>query len=219
MSRTFLLGIFGGVVVGVVVVAALFVTGAGPGGKQPGCSDRKVCSNPPGPPTDLPPALLTGQVYTSPDLGYQVEFNSELWAASQQDGTDLELASTQTDIVVHIHGVASSDSSSETLRGLMDERVDVLNDDVLGMTEDSAPEDQVLQPSVGYRRGVGRVLTGTLDTPQGPGGEVAVIVMAAGDGQANVVLSLVVSTDFTNYGFYITDSLMNTFLFPSEAGQ
>ena len=74
----------------------------------------------------------------------------------------------------------------------------------------------MLGPGVGYRRGVGRVLIGVTDTPQGPSTPVVGVVMAAGDGTANVVVSVVTDRAVRKQAFEVVDSLMNTLRFPSE---
>jgi hypothetical protein len=105
-----------------------------------------------------------------------------------------------------------------TPKQLLERRIDDLRDDVLGLTEDTNPDAVLLGPSVGYRRGVGGVFGGNVDTPQGPGDPLTVVVMAATDGKATVVMSLVASQTAVSIPAVMSagDTVMNTFRFPSE---
>jgi hypothetical protein len=171
----------------------------------------------PRPPTSAP-ALVAGTVFTSPDIGYRVEFSPHLWSVVRQTGTDLELQvnSNRVTVIVTLEGEASADHSTAALQALVDRRIGELGADTVVLSRDTDPKDAVLGPSVGYLRGVGQSLAGVTDTPQGPSSAVVAVVMAAGDGTANIVVSVVADKAVRKQAFEVADTLMNTFRFPSE---
>ncbi len=217
LRRRWLLGVFGLVLVVIVGAAAGAVVSVAPPPPQPECPSHRPCGKPPRPAPNTP-ALVSGSVFTSPELGYRVEFSRRLWRVVRQDGTDLELQvnSDRVTVILTIEGEASTDHSAAALATLVDRRISELGADTLVLSPDTDPRDTILGPSVGYRRGVGQILAGVTDTPQGPSSAVIAVVMAAGDGQANVVVSLVTDKAAKKAAFEVADSLMNTFRFPSE---
>ena len=216
MRRQWLLGVFGLVLVVVVGAAASAVISVAPPPPQPACPDGP-CGKPPRPAAG-PPALVAGTVFTSPDLGYRVDFSPHLWSVVRQTGTDLELQvnSSRATVIVTLEGEAGADHSPAALQALVDRRIGELGNETVSLNADSDPRDAVLGPAVGYLRGVGQILSGVTDTPQGPGSAVVAVVMAAGDGTANVVVSVVADRAVRKDAFEVVDSLMNTFRFPSE---
>ncbi len=216
LRRQWLLSVFGLVLVIVVGAAASAVVSVAPPPPQPACPDGP-CGKPPRPPTSAP-ALVGGTVFTSPDLGYQVEFSPHLWSVVRQSGTDLELqvSSSRATVIVTLEGEPSADHSAAVLQAMVDRRIGELGDETVALNRDTDPRDAVLGPSVGYLRGVGETLSGATDTPQGPSSAVVVVVMAAGDGTANVVVSVVADRAVRKQAFEVVDSLMNTFRFPSQ---
>jgi len=216
MRRQWLLGVFGLVLVVVVGAAASAVISVAPAPPRPDCPDGP-CGKPPRPPSSAP-ALVAGTVFTSPDLGYQVEFSPHLWTVVRQTGTDLELQvnSSRATVIVTLEGEAGADHSAGALQALVDRRIGELGDETVVLNRDTDPREAVLGPSVGYLRGVGQTLSGVTDTPQGPSSVVVAVVMAAGDGTVNVVVSVVADKAVKKQAFEVVDSLMNTFRFPSE---
>ncbi|MDP9342503.1 MAG: hypothetical protein M3Q23_10515 [Actinomycetota bacterium] len=216
MRRQWLLGVFGLVLVIVVGAAASAIVSVAPAPPRPACPDGP-CGKPPRPPSNTPP-LVAGTVFTSPDLGYRVEFSPKLWSVVRQSGTDLELQvnSSRATVIVTMEGQAATDHSADALRAMVDRRIGELGAETVVLNPDSDPRDAILGPSVGYLRGVGQILSGVTDTPQGPSSAVVAVVMAAGDGTANVVVSVVTDKAVKKQAFEVVDSLMNTFRFPSE---
>jgi hypothetical protein len=163
------------------------------------------------------PELRQGDVYRS-DLGFEVEFDRALWQVARQDSRSIELFVDLRggfDVILTIKGVPAGQA---TPKQLLDRRLDELRDDVLGLTENTDPDVTILEPSVGYRRGTGGVFGGNVDTPQGPGDPLTLVVMAASDGRATVVMSLVASQASVSIPAVMSagDTVMNTFRFPSE---
>src|SRR5262249_13404458 len=148
--------------------------------------------------------------------GYLLEFNPNLWTVTDQNDSDvsLELNINGITAVVEIrsHPIAAGDDDAAAV----DDSVGRLARDVLGLARDKKPADQVLEPAVGYRSGAGFAFSGAADTPQGPGSPVTVVVTAAHDDSLLVTFTLITDTANKKAAFFLTDSLMNTFRFPSE---
>jgi hypothetical protein len=136
----------------------------------------------------------------------------------RQSGTDLELQvnSNRATVILTIEGEPATDHSRSALQDLVNRRISELGADTVALSPDTNPRDAILGASVGYVRGVGQILAGVTDTPQGPGSSVVAVVMASGDGRANVVFSLVTDKAAKKAAFEVADSIMNTFRFPSQ---
>ena len=84
---------------------------------------------------------------------------------------------------------------------------------------DTDPAHKIFGQSVGYRDGVGGAYTGAADTPQGPGQPFAAVIMAAGDDETTAFVSLLTDEQDEEIRSAIygeVDSILNTFLYPSE---
>jgi hypothetical protein len=172
--------------------------------------------SPTGPP--LAPALVAGTLFTSP-AGYQLEFNPNVWTVTDHDANDvsLELNVNGINAVVQIRSHPIS-AGSDDAAAVTDES-DALGKNVLGLARDKKAADQILEPAVGYRSGAGFAFSGVADTPQGPGNPVAVVVTAAHDDKLLVTFALIADEANKKAAFFLTDSLMNTFRFPSEVNE
>jgi hypothetical protein len=224
LGRGILIGVFAGVLVVVLGITAILVTSSAP---PPPKSDCPVppCGPPPKPtpkgsPTGPPlaPALVAGTLFTSP-AGYQVEFNPNVWTVTDHDANDvsLELNVNGINAVVQIRSHPIS-AGSDDAAAVTDES-DALGKNVLGLARDKKAADQILEPAVGYRSGAGFAFSGVADTPQGPGNPVAVVVTAAHDDKLLVTFALIADEANKKAAFFLTDSLMNTFRFPSEVNE
>jgi len=224
LGRGILIGVFAGILAVVLGITAILVTQSAP---PPPKSDCPVppCGPPPkptpkgspsGPP--LAPALVAGTQFKSP-AGYLLEFDPNRWSITKQNDSDvsLELDFNGITAVVEIHSSPVPTQADDA--GAVSDRADALATDVLGLAKDKKHEDQVLQPAVGYRSGKGFAFSGVADTPQGPGNPVAVVVTAAHDDQLLVTFTLITDQQNKKAAFFLTDSLMNTFRFPSEVPQ
>jgi len=205
----------------VLGITAFVVTQSEPAPHKPDC-EVPPCGPPPkpspppnGPP--LSPALVAGTPFESPS-GYRLEFDPTLWGISSQTDTDLELSvlNPNVTVIVRIKAQPAADAKPQAA---LDAEVGSLQGDILGLAEDTTPSSLVLEPSVGYRSGVGGAFTGVADTPQGPGSPVTVVVAAATDGDQTITFTLITDDQVKKAAFSVTDSLMNTFRFPSEVRQ
>ena len=221
VNRWVLLGIFSGILGAVLVVAAIVFTAAEPEPPAPPC-EGPACRppTPPGPDDPLAPALVGGELVESDELGYRLDVDTSLWEFRKPSQRDVELRISVEDfrVAVSLEGTPVP-TPQEDLQALVDQKVDELAGDVLGLAADTADEVQILLPAVGYRSGAGGKFAGTADTPQGPGSPVSVIVMAASDGEITVVMTVVSDEVVKDDAFSVIDTLMNTFRFPSEVAE
>jgi hypothetical protein len=224
LGRGILIGVFAGVLAVVLGITAVLVTQSAP---PPPKSDCPVppCGPPPKPTPGgspspgsppLAPALVAGTPFRSP-AGYQLEFDPNLWKITDQNDSDvaLELSINGITAIVQIRSQPAGPSDADAVSA----RADDVGTDVLGLARDKKPADQVLEPTVGYRSGAGSAFSGVADTPQGPGSPVAVVVTAAHDDQLSITFTLIADEANKKAAFQITDSLMNTFRFPSEVNE
>jgi hypothetical protein len=56
-----------------------------------------------------------------------------------------------------------------------------------------------MAPGLGFVRGSGGAYTGTLDSASGPSSPANVVIMAAGNGRTNVVLSMLITGEDLNH--------------------
>jgi hypothetical protein len=158
-----------------------------------------------------------GQVFESSGLGYRFEFNQipgqPRWTVEDRDARDVTLSVGGGAALLAIRGAAADQASS---RALLNEQRDRLRARIPDLQVNDDPNDAVLMPSVGFRRGVGDLFGGTFQTPQGAGIPVAAVIMAATDGKATVVITVLTSEKDRAAVFSLVDSVMNTFRFPTE---
>ncbi|MFN2545224.1 MAG: hypothetical protein ABR600_11750 [Actinomycetota bacterium] len=209
-----LLWIFSGVLVVVLVAAGVAVKLSAPAAPEPACPSFP-CGSPPSPvapPGSNAAPLLAGTPFHSSGLGYQLEYTPKYWKIEKQSASDVELHVSSAAILL-LEGFSPAEGD---VQDLVDRKVASLRENVVSLTENDERDDQVLGPAVGYRSGVLRLLQGTLDSPQGPGTPVDVVVMGASDQTATVVLTYVVAHKYQEFLFALLDNLMETFRFPSE---
>jgi hypothetical protein len=211
-----LLAVFGGMLAAILVVALIAVKSSAPPAEQPRCPGGP-CGNPPTRAPGNAPALVHGQVFESSGLGYRFEFNQipgqPQWKIEDQDARDVTLSVGGGAAILSIRGVPAGEASRDAL---LDQQVDRLKARIPDLQVDDNPDDAILAPSVGFRRGVGDLFGGTFQTPQGAGIPLDVVIMAASDGQATVAMTVLTPKDNRDAVFSLVDAVMNTFRFPSE---
>src|SRR5438876_1402977 len=169
MRRPLLLAAFAGILAIVLVGAFLAIKGAAPAARKAQCPGGP-CSPPITPlPPETGPALVSGTQFTSSALGFQLEFNQDPraahWSVGNKSKTSLQLDLDGANAVMVIDGFPASTTPQDALASELSKVSGVARN----VVQDNSKADQILEPSVGYRRGVGGVFVGTLDTPQGPG--------------------------------------------------
>jgi hypothetical protein len=133
-----------------------------------------------------------GKAWVSRDLGYSFEYPGNVLAITSQDGKSVQLGArgSRAEVQIWISGARASTSSVDEL---VKQRRDALAQRVLGLTEDTNSPDRVMAPGLGFVRGSGGAYTGTLDSASGPSSPANVVIVAAGNGRTNVVLSMLIT--------------------------
>ncbi|MFN2483674.1 MAG: hypothetical protein ABR509_01885 [Candidatus Limnocylindria bacterium] len=216
MSARRVILIFAAVLIIILAIGTLLVFVLQPKPVEPQCPDpEQACGIPPRPPSDVP-ALVAGDIWSSDDLAFGFEYDGELWEIAAEDTRSVELVipTRSGDVTFALDGASAADAAPDAL---MNDRVDALSERILGLTPETDAELQPLgEPIVGYIDGVGGVYRGTLDTPQGPGADLAVAVLAASDGEISIVVTVITPEDLRDAAFSIGDSILNTLRWPSE---
>ena len=213
-----LISVFAGVMAAVLVVALVAMKTTTPAAPSPQCPGGP-CGNPPTRPAASPgtPALVHGQVFRSPGLGYQFEYNQFgsrfQWKIEAQSSQDVTMALNGGAAILSIHGVPAQQASPAQLQ---DQEVAHVKGRIPDLQLDTTPDDQILAPSVGFRRGTGQLYGGTFQTPQGAGIPVVAVITAATDGKATVAMTVLAPDSNRQVVFTLVDGIMNTFRFPSE---
>jgi uncharacterized protein DUF2510 len=204
--------IFAGVLAVVLVVSVLAVVALAPRIRQPDCDPDRPCGSPP----TGSPALSVGTVYESPDLGFRLEYDDEIWDRADQDGRSVTLRFTGTDAVLEVGGAPADEATPESL---LEGQFDSLGERVQSLTVDSDPTHKILGPRVGFRDAIGGAYTGVSDTPQGPSQPISLVVMAARDDEIATYLTVLTSEEDSGAKPVVyeeVDAVMNTMRYPSE---
>ena len=165
-----------------VAGAALFTAVgavAAPGALQPRCTPGRACG---GPPPPLAP-LAANAAYRDPDGGWSFDYPPGTFVVSATHDAGVELRTKESvgrSLTVDVRVAPASDGDAAAA---LTKRASDLGTEILALAPDKAPEHAVLGAMVGYRRGVAGVYGGTVDSPQGPGQAITVVVLAAGDGR------------------------------------
>jgi len=213
-----LLAVFAGILAAILVVALVAVKSSAPPAEQPQCPGGP-CGNPP----SRPPgpgnasALVHGKIFTSSGLGYRFEFNQvggqPLWTIEDQDARNVTLSLGGGAAILAIRGVPASEASRQQL---LNQQVDRLKSRIPDLKVDDNPDDAILAPSVGFRRGVGGLFGGTFQTPQGAGIPVTAVVTAASDGKATVAMTVLTLENNRQAVCALVDAVVERFRPPTE---
>ena len=165
------------------------------------CETKTNCKGPP----SRAEALVSLNHYTAP-VGFRVGYDPERWTVKSQTSDSITMEDQLAQVVLVLRGVPGTQSDT---RNAMQQRIDELSQNVVSLTSDTRPENRLLGPTVGFRKGVGRALIGSSDTS----GRTGVVVMASGDGKLNVVATVVTSAqsdDDRQGAFQSANSVINT---------
>jgi len=158
--------------------------------------------------------LRIGEVWTSTGMGFQLEYDSNLWKVEDQSANALSLSAGNGAVLISIEGFKSSSS----LKSLIQQKINKLTDVILGLTEETAPWRQLPgKPVVGHRQGFGVSMNGTINTPQGPGANVDVVILAASDSTISIRVTVVTADDLRDPAFSVADSILNSIEWPADA--
>jgi hypothetical protein len=158
-------------------------------------------------------ALRTGTVWTSSKYNYRLEYDDTLWTVEDQADGGVVLSAGNRAVVVWIEGFSPNTST----KSLIDSKRNSLSNSVLGLTDET--DDSFIPPGtpiIGHRPGDADILTGTLNSPQGPTDPVDVVIMAASDGNVALRVTVLAIDDVRDPAYAVSDQLINTIEWPSD---
>lgn len=214
-----------GVVMGAITIVALVVAFVITQGlDRPACPDRTLpcrlaatpgaaggadaLAVPDGPPF---PAL---DRYVDGALGFAFEYDPAIWTVADSSDGYVQLAGFGGAVVLWVDAAKTRDLDAQALFEL---RRDGFRGGLLGFDRDrSAARILPGNPIVGHVAGIGGTFTGTLDSPQGPGTELSVAIVAASRGKASAVAAVAVASESREAGFALADTVINSFTWPGE---
>ena len=158
-------------------------------------------------------ALRIGEVWSSSEMGFTVEYSGRTWSIQDETATSVVLTAGNGAVLLSIEGFPASAASP---KALLQQKVTSLGDLVLGLTEETDPARQLPgQPIVGHRQGFGVLMNGTIDTPQGPSANVDVVILAATDSTITIRVTLITDDDLRDPAFAVVDSILNSLEWPA----
>jgi hypothetical protein len=188
---------FASVFVLALIVAVAAVALATPPGSRT-CPNGFVCSKP----TTAPPlhALATFRGA----LGWHAEYDSQLLTATTTDANGNELVLHESDRQDRSWGlgpgsdligieVRAFPAGQVSAQAAMKNLAGALSSDLIGAATAPSSDQMFGSPALGFHAGVGEVLEGNAQTPQGPGGLIKVATLAAGSGNVTIVAGVVYS--------------------------
>ncbi len=218
-TRRRVLTIFGGALGALVGLAVLGIVVAKPGTVNPPCRPDKPCGTPP----SRAPRLVVGTIWHS-TLGFEMEYYTRILKVMKKDDRNLALrleipSRPELDLFLW---VTVAPSTEATPLQLAEDRLSFFRGNTLGFKSDPNSKHELLSPLVGDVHGIGGSYAGTIDSPQGPGQSLEVLLAAATDGRQSAVVSVATSMPEQSSGdspypiFSLADTLMNTFRWPGE---
>src|SRR5262249_15686525 len=124
-------------------------------------------------------ALRVGKLWTSSKYNFRFEYDDQLWVVEDEADSGIVVSDGNGAVGVGIEGFEPGSSA----KSLIHSKRKSLGDFVLGLTDET--DDARTPPGgaiIGHRQGESAVLNGTLNSPQGPGDSVDVVIMATSDG-------------------------------------
>ncbi|MEA2449482.1 MAG: hypothetical protein QOG63_1414 [Thermoleophilaceae bacterium] len=196
----------------VVGVSIAVVSAIAPNGPKK-CALDQPCQ---GPPTASP---LANQARFKSSLGYTVQYNDEILEVRNKTATSIDLGIDNTkfgSISITVEGSPSSQVSPDQA---VQTKLNDIGGRVVGLQKDDRPENQIFQPTIGYHEGVGGAYAGTVNSPQGAGAPVNIVVMAAADDKTTVLTTVVTDSpddESRNAILGLAGDIIKTLRFPSD---
>jgi pSer/pThr/pTyr-binding forkhead associated (FHA) protein len=195
-SRRLILA-FASVFVAAMIVGVAAVVLATPPGSRT-CPTGFVCLKP----TTGPPLQALATFRGA--LGWRAEYDPQLLQASTTNATGNELVLHESDHQDHNWGLApGSDLIGIEVRAFAADQVSAatamkslgssLSSQLIGAATAPNSDQMFDSPALGFHSGVGEVLEGNAQTPQGPGGLVKVATLAATSGNVTIAAGVVYS--------------------------
>jgi hypothetical protein len=160
-----------------IAIAALVA----PSPAEPLCKPYEPC----GKPLVLSKPLVNEQSWRSSALGFELQHPSYL-TVEDQSPTEVWLSAGGAG-ELHVRGTPTT---NESPRALLDDELSFLQNNLLSFSRNTNLADQLLGTNVGLRPGPGGIYDGTIATPQGAQEQLAVAVMASGDGKVSIVTTV-----------------------------
>lgn len=157
---------------------------AEPAPLAPPCLRGEACGRPPSPPSPL----VSETRVPGGALGWSGAYDREIFEleSAGADGYDLRGTSASGAAVAVRVRVTRGDRTADALAAERERT----SEDVLGLVEDRDTEHRVAGPMIGYETAEVAVVTGTADTPQGPGDGFTAVIMAASDGRLTATVTI-----------------------------
>ena len=174
------------VVPAVVLAAGIAATTAGaavaePEPLLPPCIRGEACGSPPSPPAEL----VAEREVDGGEAGWTGAYDAEAFDLQNADGGGYDLVAKSAPLTVRVRVTEGDD-----ITGALDGERDRLSEEVLGLVDLDAPTQRIAGPMIGYRTADVMLLTGTVDTPQGPGDGLTAAVLGATDGQKTTTVTV-----------------------------
>ena len=158
--------------------------------------------------------LAAGALWTSEAHGFAFEYDGQIWAVRDEGTSGVFLIAARGNVGLTIVGYPAGEVSS---RDALQREVDRLKDVIIGFTEEPDAAKQLPGlPIIGYEPGVGGVYAGTINTPQGPGPNVSIALLAASDGQVTILVNVTTVDSLREPAFHAVDSILNTVRWPGR---
>ena len=188
----------------ILIVAAVVATAAKPPEPPPDCQPGEACGGPPpvepvpsgpattpGPPADQQVGIRAGVPWRSSELGYEFEYNDEIWVIENEDGRGVEFRlDASIDASLIVEAVPATEATAEALA---EKRLSDIQSSVPDLAEDTRGRYAILGPGIGFLDGIGGSFAGSVTSSQGATTPVGVTLIAATDGRTTVVITLIVA--------------------------
>jgi hypothetical protein len=214
-ERLLLVFLFG--VIALLALAGILISVLGPPAEPAGCAPSRPCL----PPERSLPPLRVGSVWQSSAFGFELEYDSRVWTAVDEDEEAIALVGDGFALEVKLT------ERKQLRRALVDQLAELRNRYNRSFQPNASPARRILGPSIGYRRGLGpeagaRAYCGTASA----GGEMAqadVVILAAADRAAGAIVTVesddCSKTAARSGAFAAADRVLNSVLWPTELPQ
>jgi hypothetical protein len=151
--------------------------------------------------------LVTGRIWRSTGLGFQLEYNPQIWKIDSQLPNSVELSAEG--VVVMVVG-----SRNDGAAAMLIDRLAYLRSRLPTLKRNDDPARSVPRPAIGFRPGVGGAYCGALTTGNAPLDAVALAATDRGVTIGATVVSDDCGSSARDYPFQSVDALLNTLQWP-----
>ena len=223
VSSRRLVSLFAAVFVLAIGAAVLGIVLVAPNGPHK-CPPAHPCN-----PVPKARPLLDETLYKNPS-GWSLEYDAHEMSITGRQANEIQLSDSQASGLTL--AVSSKPASQSTPEASIQTELGSLEQHVVGLTQDTEPQDQMFGvPAVGFHGGIGSVYGGEVNTAQGSGQAIAVELVAASDATTTIlVTALFDAPPFEQASFpeaeagkenpalQAADEVIETIRFPSDGG-